>query len=550
MLLPSTDMSPEILLGQPFTLSTDIYSFGILLLEIASRSLASNHTFVRSAPDFGISHSEAWQSVSPACPKAFVELALKCCATEPSERPDTKEILRRLRVIELEVLEIDAQGVSTGDQDAHARGRSIKRKASIAGNVGSISYAGTTKRGSYGALASTRPTRPSAPRLPSFEGQVNLQFGSSFISSATSSSAASHAPEARKVTPVPGHHPRRGDSPGGSEDDDEEALLALADAQVPIEFEQQGEDLTTDSAYFERLRHQQRGGDGDDDDSYSIAVIKPPPSGRSTILSTSRGDRPYGALGSSSGSSLLNTLERGQGSLPSLPPSWVANSREASDDGTRTVIASPADSPEKPRPFAGDDDNDKDEQEKRDVVSYLTRRTSALSVANAVVGSGGRGKRTEPSSSSTALAVENEGQYEYDEDEEESRDVFHSTLESPARLRVAQVYAEADEDTEDADGEEEVVELPHRFSLIKYVPPFSSLPFSTALNLPFPLSQTRTPPPLLLSHILLLLAALSPRPLNLSSRPDLPVAHRLRLLHRPPSLLRPPSTRTRRERCD
>jgi LIM domain kinase 1 len=469
ILFSVADMSPEILLGQPFTLSTDVYSFGILLLEIASRSLASNHNFVRQLPDYGISHSEAWNSVSPACPKAFVELALECCATDPAGRPDTKEILKRLRVIELEVLEIDAQGMSTGEQDAHARGRSIKRKASIIGNVGSISYAGTTKKGSYGALASTRPTRPSAPRLPSFEGQVTLKFGSSFISSATSSSTPGGAhgdAAARKVTPVPGYHPRRGDSPGGSEDDDEEALLALAEAQVPIDFEHGEDDLTSDSAYFERLRQHQ---EGDDDEKYSISVVKPPPSGRSTILSSGGGggDRPYGALGSTSGSSLLNTLERGvgQGSLPSLPPSWVAASREARDDGTRTVIASspsPAGSntPEKSRPFSGDDEVD-EEQEARDVVSYLTTRTSTLSVAQAVVG-GGRRHRLEPSSSSTALAVENEG--DYDEDEE-SRDVFHSTLQSPARARAAQEYAEADEEADDLEGE--VIELPHRFSLIK-----------------------------------------------------------------------------------
>ncbi|BGP19979.1 hypothetical protein JCM10213_006756 [Rhodosporidiobolus nylandii] len=429
-------MSPEILLGQPFTLSTDIFSLGILLLEIASRSLASNHTFVRQPPHYGVSSDEAWDSVSPLCPRAFVELALRCCDTDPSKRPGTKEILDVLRAVEREVLEQDA----FGDAEAHSRGRSVRQKASLAavGNVGSISYAGTTKKGSYGALAASRrgnagTTRPSAPRLPSFEGQI--KFGASSFLSAATAKAGEAKGAGRKVTPMPGHEYSH--SQQSSEDDDDEALLALADAEVSIgedgELTLEQLDMRPDSAYFDALKRRRHGhvreesaADGHEE-GYSTGVVKPP---SSSFMGGGGG--PYGKLGSRSGSTLPGAAG---GSLPSLPPSWVAASRQPSeDDGTATVIGSPM------KPLAP-------AVAEEPAASYLTARTSTLSVADAVVGR----KDDEP-------------------EEEEDRDVFVSTLQSPAgtMARVEEVIPEADEadDGEDSFDEEELGQ-PHRFSLIR-----------------------------------------------------------------------------------
>ncbi|GAA5973535.1 hypothetical protein JCM11641_007104 [Rhodosporidiobolus odoratus] len=463
-------MSPEILLGQPFTLSTDIFSLGILLLEIASRSLASNHTFVRQPPFYGVSTEEAWSSISPLCPKEFVELALNCCDTDPDRRPDTREILRQLAAIEVQVLEADAAGTGIGEEDAHARGRSVRllrKQASLVGNVGSISYAGTTKKGSYGALVSasrrrgarggTTGGRPGAPRLPSFEGKVNMRIGSSFIASAASSSTAAGVglgaaaggaagKGERKVTPVPGYEGPGGHAQHSSEDDDDEALLALVDAEISIdEAELQLQldmGMRPDSAHFDRMQqrgHPRGGGakgeEEEDGEGYSTGVIKPSTAAASSFLtngSTKRGGngagaRPYGRLGSKSGSTFAS------GSLPSLPPSWIAASREASeDDGTATVIAttSPAGTPIKPRQAAA--------VTPAHWEDCLTARTSTLSVAQAVV--------------------------ECAADDEE-RDVFVSTMQSPPRTVVEEV-PEADEVEEEVEEEEEVG-LPHRFSLVK-----------------------------------------------------------------------------------
>lgn len=403
-------MSPEILLGQPFDLRTDIFSLGVLFVEIASRQLASQHHFVRQLPDYGISAEEVWSSVSPNAPTSFVELALECCSTDPNKRPNAKAILRRLRDVEQEVAQLEAQGL--GGADAHSRGG----VGSMAANVGSVSFAGTTKRGSIkqaGAL-DRGSTCPSAPRLPSFEGQLNLRLASSFVSS------ASGLPDLPSSC-GPGHtallqgHARTPSSGGQTDDeDDDEALLAIADADVSID----SLNMRPDSAYFANVRAAEVEVDSSE---YSTSVVKP----SSRIVGNRIGGAggPYGRLGSSSGSVLSRPdgHERG-GSLPSLPPSWIAtsSSQEVADDdeGAPTVIA-----PTSP--------HRKDDLE--DPASFLTARTSTLSVAEAVV--------DVPAA---------------DEDDEDERDVFHSTIQG----MVAQVN--------DA---ELIREAPHRFSLIRWALP-------------------------------------------------------------------------------
>lgn len=99
-------MSPEILLGDEFGLSTDIFSFGIILCEIGARKLADDHTFKRAAPTFGIDEKEVRTLLgsSQGCPRAFTQLALDCLSHNPNLRPNIITILQRLRDIELEVL--------------------------------------------------------------------------------------------------------------------------------------------------------------------------------------------------------------------------------------------------------------------------------------------------------------------------------------------------------------------------------------------------------------------------------------------------------------
>ncbi|KAF9074496.1 kinase-like domain-containing protein [Rhodocollybia butyracea] len=103
-------MSPEILLGEEFDLPTDIFSFGIMLCEIAARRLADDHHFKRAAPTFSIDPDEIRNSASPGCPPDLISLCIECCNIDPAARPTTRQILERLRIIEAEVLSRPNEG--------------------------------------------------------------------------------------------------------------------------------------------------------------------------------------------------------------------------------------------------------------------------------------------------------------------------------------------------------------------------------------------------------------------------------------------------------
>ncbi|KAF9007314.1 kinase-like protein [Hymenopellis radicata] len=125
-----------ILLGDEFDLPTDIFSLGIIFCEIIARRLADDHHFKRTAPSFGVSAEEVHSLASPGCPPDMLALCIDCCAVEPSARPTTREILERLRLIEVEVL-----ARLNEDEDSH---------------VGSIKFMTGGKRPHPG------------PRIPSF----------------------------------------------------------------------------------------------------------------------------------------------------------------------------------------------------------------------------------------------------------------------------------------------------------------------------------------------------------------------------------------------
>lgn len=131
-------MSPEILLGHEFDLPTDIFSLGVIFCEIIARKLADDNTFKRTAPSFTIDAAELRERATPGCPPEFIALTLECLAENPAKRPTMRDILERLRVIELEVL-----------------ARPEENESNV--HVGSVKL-----------LTGGRPKRPTAPRIPSF----------------------------------------------------------------------------------------------------------------------------------------------------------------------------------------------------------------------------------------------------------------------------------------------------------------------------------------------------------------------------------------------
>ncbi|KZT61415.1 kinase-like protein [Calocera cornea HHB12733] len=144
-------MSPEILVGDPFDLPTDVFSLGIIYCEIVCRRVADDHTFKRAAPMYSLDATELHRLASPGCPPDLVQLALDCCSVFPANRPNMVQVLARLSEIEAQVLQRE-----DSDQDP----------------------VGTVRFFTAGAGVGSRRPRV-APRIPSFGMGVGAEIRAS-----------------------------------------------------------------------------------------------------------------------------------------------------------------------------------------------------------------------------------------------------------------------------------------------------------------------------------------------------------------------------------
>ncbi|CEH17150.1 kinase-like protein [Ceraceosorus bombacis] len=206
-------MSPEILMGVDFSLPTDIFSLGVIFCEIASRHLVDANTFKRQMPTFGVEESEIREMASKGCPEAFIRLCIDCVAVEPEARPEMRDIVRRLRDIEQDVLTREAKA-GTLQSVGSLRGSSLK----------AVLNAGSKRKGAGG-----RPGGP--PRLPSFNGQVKVG-------------------EPSTIKEEPNGHDGGSSSEGEDSDEDmEEALAALERVGVHDPLDNQLGELDTGSTF-------------------------------------------------------------------------------------------------------------------------------------------------------------------------------------------------------------------------------------------------------------------------------------------------------------
>ncbi|KAF9934733.1 hypothetical protein FBU30_000591 [Linnemannia zychae] len=93
-------MAPEILLGEDFDCSIDVFSFGVIISEMMARHVVDSQHFQRIAPDMGVSPDEILFRAQPGCPIELGELAIHCVQPLPRNRPKLREIVERLTAIE------------------------------------------------------------------------------------------------------------------------------------------------------------------------------------------------------------------------------------------------------------------------------------------------------------------------------------------------------------------------------------------------------------------------------------------------------------------
>ncbi|KDN52790.1 kinase-like protein [Tilletiaria anomala UBC 951] len=178
-------MSPEILMGIDFSLPSDIFSLGIIFCEILSRHLVDANTFKREMPSFGVNADEVYDLASDGCPPEFIQLALDCVDEDPARRPGMREVVRRLRLIESDVVRREMEQAQKAGEAALAyavgsiRGSSLH--AVMGSKAGGKQRKGAAAAGGKGGKADRHGL---SPKMPSFSGQVDVKASNAAVAAA------------------------------------------------------------------------------------------------------------------------------------------------------------------------------------------------------------------------------------------------------------------------------------------------------------------------------------------------------------------------------
>jgi len=93
-------MAPEVTLGRPYSAKADVFSFGVILRELITRTKPPPRV---PRDRFGFNPHEFRKGVPEDCPPALLQLAVDCVSYEPEHRPDFKTILIKLKLLKSEL---------------------------------------------------------------------------------------------------------------------------------------------------------------------------------------------------------------------------------------------------------------------------------------------------------------------------------------------------------------------------------------------------------------------------------------------------------------
>jgi len=88
-------MAPEVILGMDYDERSDVFSYGMLLLECIVGPDNVKNKLERKSSNFFELDTDLIRNMASktSCPRDLLELALFCCAYEPNARPDFNEVL-------------------------------------------------------------------------------------------------------------------------------------------------------------------------------------------------------------------------------------------------------------------------------------------------------------------------------------------------------------------------------------------------------------------------------------------------------------------------
>ncbi|CAK4614802.1 unnamed protein product [Aphanomyces euteiches] len=117
MTLCGTDayMAPEIYFEEEYDERVDIFSLGVVLIELICRRKVHKRNFLMRTPanHFVIDVEAFRQAVSAGCPSSFVCLAEMCVAANPDDRPSALEIVEWLQDLKRDLDSNPASDVDT-----------------------------------------------------------------------------------------------------------------------------------------------------------------------------------------------------------------------------------------------------------------------------------------------------------------------------------------------------------------------------------------------------------------------------------------------------
>ncbi|CAK4674289.1 hypothetical protein LEN26_007723 [Aphanomyces euteiches] len=118
MSLCGTDayMSPEMFFEEDYNESADIFSYGIVLMELICRRQANEDGFLMREPskNFVVDMEQFRANVPRSCPLSLVLLAENCTSFEASGRPSAREIVEWLEDLKKDLHDDDQQSSDEG----------------------------------------------------------------------------------------------------------------------------------------------------------------------------------------------------------------------------------------------------------------------------------------------------------------------------------------------------------------------------------------------------------------------------------------------------
>eukprot|EP00028_Trichosphaerium_sp_Am-I-7-wt_P011976 CAMPEP_0168520824 /NCGR_PEP_ID=MMETSP0405-20121227/8275_1 /TAXON_ID=498012 /ORGANISM="Trichosphaerium sp, Strain Am-I-7 wt" /LENGTH=274 /DNA_ID=CAMNT_0008541895 /DNA_START=35 /DNA_END=856 /DNA_ORIENTATION=- len=86
-------MAPEVILGLDYNERADIFSYGLVMLELITRAKIGVSLKRTVQNSFALEEKEAQKLVPRMCPPHFSKLAMLCCKYDPKDRPPFKKII-------------------------------------------------------------------------------------------------------------------------------------------------------------------------------------------------------------------------------------------------------------------------------------------------------------------------------------------------------------------------------------------------------------------------------------------------------------------------